>query len=177
MGVGVEGDDDVAACLFEPAIERGGLAAIGDGDEPDPGIGAEMRAHQVRGAVRRSVVDHDDFNVAIVAGQNVVDRPNDDLGLVMGGYHHGLQRRRIRQCRRDLVRLGAAIAPADDTQEQDARYAEPDRRQEQPVEEMAEQLSVMNTGTPTKRPRELGGTVGMACSGVSPASCDTGTSL
>ena len=96
-----------------------------------------MRIYQVRSAVGRPVVNDDNFQIRIVARQDMVDRADNDLGLIMRGDQHRLQRWRFGQERRDAAGLGLPIAPCDGGEEQDPCHTEPDSQHENHGGEMA----------------------------------------
>ena len=71
-----------------------------------------MDAHLLRRVVGGAVVDDDDLQIRIVAGEDVAHRAGDDLPFVVGGNEHSLERRRLRQLRRHAAALGAPVAEA-----------------------------------------------------------------
>ena len=89
MRVGVEYHDDVASRLRQTEIDGSCLASILRGDEPDAGSFRKQLRTTPRGAVRRAVVDHDDIEVAVRAGQNMPDGGADHLCLIIGRNKDG----------------------------------------------------------------------------------------
>ena len=106
MGIGVESDDDLAVRGGKSRVDRSRLAAVCHRDERHARIGSEVLAHDIAGAVGRSVVDDDHLELGVPAVEDPRDRPGDDLGFVEGRYQHGngdavacrKRRRRRRTC-------------------------------------------------------------------------------
>ena len=97
MGVGIERHHDIAARFLQTDIESRRLAAIGHAKESDASIACEMGAYLLRRIVGGAVVDDDDLQIWIVAGEDMAHCAGDDLPFVVGGNEHRLERRRLRQ--------------------------------------------------------------------------------
>ena len=55
---------------------------------PTRGLAHEMRARDIGGVVLGAVIDHQHFQIGIVAGQNALDRGDDHFLFVEGGDQH-----------------------------------------------------------------------------------------
>ena len=108
LGVGIQRHHHFALRIGQAHIQRIGLAAIGNGDHAHPRLVHEMRADDIGGVVLGAVIDHQHFQVGIVAGQNALDGGDDDFLFVEGGDQHRHHRRR--SVRRAAAR--PALAPA-----------------------------------------------------------------
>ena len=84
-GVGVEGDDDLAARVLDTDVECRGLAGVLLHQQPD--AVAEAAHHFARSAVLRAVVDHDDLEVGVAGREHRLDRPHDHLLFVVRRNH------------------------------------------------------------------------------------------
>ncbi len=95
-GVRINGHDDAAGSLGQGMRKRGRFSAIGLVNNAHGGIAAELRIEQFAGAVGRSVVHDDHFQLRVVGLQHGIDRVDDDVFLVVGGNQHAHQRLKIR---------------------------------------------------------------------------------
>ncbi len=91
-GVGVDADVDLFGEAVEGEVERGGLAAVGLGEDLDAAggdFGGVGLAGDLEGAVAGAVVDDDDVEVGVVGVEHRADGADDDLLLVVGGDEDG----------------------------------------------------------------------------------------
>ena len=88
-GICVDRNDDFAGGFGKTMIQRRGLAAIGLADQAHAGFAAEICAHQFGGAIRRAIVDHENFELGIIASERRVHGFDDGGFLVVRRDQHG----------------------------------------------------------------------------------------
>ncbi len=113
-----------------------GLAAVGNRQELDRRIVAEVALNDCRCPIGRAVVDDDHFKTGIGAAQNAFHRLGDDRGFVMRRDDDADLRQRAFEERFGPPCLADAMDEAKAGEEQHARKAEPDRADEHALQQM-----------------------------------------
>ena len=139
LGIGVQRHHHRAGGLAQSDIESVGLAAIGNGDQRDAFFVGEATADHFRGMVGRSIVDHQHFQIAIVAGKNPLDRQRDHFFFIVSRDQDGHRLAGMRDRRHRGVAPGKAVEQRQPAQHQKPRHAKYDRADEAVIKKLADE--------------------------------------
>ena len=123
--------------LARPTFSALALPPLGMEITPTRRLAHEMRAHDIGGVIRRAVVDHQHFQIAIIAGQDALDRGDDHLLFVEGGDQH---RDRLAAGRRAPARraLAQPVGERQAAQHQQPAHAQDDGADEAIIKKLAQ---------------------------------------
>ena len=140
--IGVERDDDLVQCVRDAEVERARLAAIRLREHADPLVLAVFSSRLLVRAVRRPVIDDDDFQRArVLLRQETVDRTADDLLLVEcrdDGTHRGSERGRQRSILVAFEALNEGQRPNHDQPADAQHHGDRENPEEQPFDDAKE---------------------------------------
>ena len=151
--VRIETDHDLAARVREPVVQRARLAAVRLAEH------AHLRMIAVRGArdlvrvVRRSIVDDHDLELArILLRDQRLDRAQNDFLLAIRRHDHA-HRWREGDRRIAILVILHALNDREHRHEHEAREAQEDREEEDPVEQPLHERSAFPTRSAHPRAR------------------------
>ena len=145
-GIGVNRDDNFADGLAERMIQRRRFAAIALQEQADPPIASKVRANKLGGAIRRTVVHHENFQLGIIGSKRRANRIHDHRFFVVSGDQNADLRLIFGMVERSGAQLFDQGEQADDQRAPADQQNAREKNERDPVTQPAEHIEGESIG-------------------------------